>query len=388
MTGALRVLTCIETLGMGGGAESLLASLLPALRRESVFCDVLALRNFEPDFGVELEAQGFRVIRLNVARRAEWAGGLLKSRAQLALGHYDVLWSHMFEANLFAGMLRATRANAPLVVTFHGNRESTAPPHGAERVEQWVAQHLAHTCVGASTTTAAEFTAAYQLSNSTSIYNGVDVEGLIRLANASTAGEVRARLARMAGLERLPKDAFVVLVPSRFVAKKGHAVLLEALALLQRQKKRMPWVFCVGYGALRQSLTETAQKTGLKQVFFGEPLPFQSLIATMAHCDLVAIPSLREPFGLAAAEAMAVGTPALVSRVDGLAEIVGDSDCALLVEPHSAEDLAAKLAEAMRDADGRERRRAIASARVRTLFDISVCARNWSRVLRAAAGQS
>jgi glycogen synthase len=198
---------------------------------------------------------------------------------------------------------------------------------------------------------------------------------------------VRAVLEAAAGT-RIPERAFVVLVPSRFIPVKGHAVLLDALQRLHNRTNLRPWVFGFGFGSLRDSLQQQALASGLKHVFFREPLRFEQLIGVMAHSNLVLLPSLREAFGLAAAEAMAVGTPMLVTNADGLKEIVGDADCALVAEAGSADDLAEKLAEAMQDAKGLRRRRDIASTRVREHFDISVCAANWARVLRHAAGRS
>src|SRR5206468_2492524 len=44
----------------------------------------------------------------------------------------------------------------------------------------------------------------------------------------------------------------------------------------------------------------------------------------MRHLDVLVLPSRSEPFGTVLAEAMAVGTPVVATRVDGLAEVVED----------------------------------------------------------------
>jgi glycosyltransferase involved in cell wall biosynthesis len=380
----LKVLTFIETLGMGGGAESLLAALLPSLRHQGVDCDVVTLKNFEPDFGVALEGQGFRVTRLNIQRRRDWLSGLLRARRQLAEGHHQVLWSHMFWSNAFAGAVRATSPRTPLVLTFHGNRETGEPLTRAERAERHVARRLATVCVGASIGTTREFADAYGLSNAQHVYNGVDVAKLEAVAKRTPMAQVRTHFASVAGLSTLPDDAFVVVVPSRYVAKKGHAVLLDALAQLRRRHALEPFVFGFGFGEARTALMAKAHASGLKRVFFEGPLPFDTLISALAHSDLVVLPSLREPFGLAAAEAMAVNTPTLLSNVDGLKEIVGDAQCALLAEPGDVNQLAERLAFAMRNEAELKRLTEKAKVRVQTHFDMAICAARWATVLREA----
>ena len=56
--------------------------------------------------------------------------------------------------------------------------------------------------------------------------------------------------------------------------------------------------------------------------------------------DICVVPSLIEPFGLVALEALACGVPVIASAVGGLKEIVVEGKCGLLVpqamRPHSA----------------------------------------------------
>jgi glycosyltransferase involved in cell wall biosynthesis len=60
----------------------------------------------------------------------------------------------------------------------------------------------------------------------------------------------------------------------------------------------------------------------------------------LRHLDVLVLPSYQEPFGTILAEAMAVGTPVVATRVDGLPEVVEDGVTGALVEPGSPEDLA------------------------------------------------
>ncbi|MDD5557487.1 MAG: glycosyltransferase family 4 protein [bacterium] len=72
--------------------------------------------------------------------------------------------------------------------------------------------------------------------------------------------------------------------------------------------------------------------------------PPEKLPALYAAADICVVPSVwREPFGIAAVEAMAAGRPVVASRSGGLADIVEDGATGLLVEPGDARALAAAL---------------------------------------------
>ena len=63
----------------------------------------------------------------------------------------------------------------------------------------------------------------------------------------------------------------------------------------------------------------------------------------MSLCDLVVVPSLREPFGRVVIEAMACGTPVVASSVGGIVEIFEDSEGGLFCKPNDVSDLTEKV---------------------------------------------
>lgn len=79
--------------------------------------------------------------------------------------------------------------------------------------------------------------------------------------------------------------------------------------------------------------------------------------------DICVVPSLIEPFGLVALEALACGVPVIASAVGGLKEIVVEGECGLLVAPGDV----AGLGRALREAIGNKslRQRLTAGARFR-----------------------
>jgi glycosyltransferase involved in cell wall biosynthesis len=67
----------------------------------------------------------------------------------------------------------------------------------------------------------------------------------------------------------------------------------------------------------------------------------------MRHLDVLVVPSRQEPFGTVVAEAMAVGTPVVATRVGGIPEVVEDGVSGILVEPDDPAGLAAAVVEAL-----------------------------------------
>jgi glycosyltransferase involved in cell wall biosynthesis len=67
----------------------------------------------------------------------------------------------------------------------------------------------------------------------------------------------------------------------------------------------------------------------------------------MRHLDVLVLPSYQEPFGTVLAEAMAIGTPVVATRVDGLPEVVRDGVTGRLVAPGDPEGLAAAVLEVL-----------------------------------------
>ena len=73
--------------------------------------------------------------------------------------------------------------------------------------------------------------------------------------------------------------------------------------------------------------------------------------AAMAEFDLLAVPSLAEPFGTVAAEAAAAGVPVVASEVGGLSEVVLDGETGLLVKGGDVQALARAVAGLLGDPD-------------------------------------
>lgn len=121
----------------------------------------------------------------------------------------------------------------------------------------------------------------------------------------------------------------------RFARQKGFDLLVEAFALLPRDRFRL---HLGGYGQDEELIEKLAN-----------PLPHVKLFGVvndvpsfLAACDVVVIPSRWESWGLVCLEAKAAGKPIIASEVDGLCEQV--RDCGWLVPPNNVEKLAEAIA--------------------------------------------
>ena len=103
--------------------------------------------------------------------------------------------------------------------------------------------------------------------------------------------------------------------------------------------------------------------------------------------DLTVVPSIYEPFGLVALEAMASGCPCLVADTGGLREVVPNEDVGLRFRSRDPRSLAAMMERVLTDDDLRDRLVAEAAEHVRA-FDWAEVARRTLGVYAALAARS
>jgi glycosyltransferase involved in cell wall biosynthesis len=150
----------------------------------------------------------------------------------------------------------------------------------------------------------------------------------------------------------LTEEAQVILFLGRLSGKKSPDMLLEAFASLAKEAggESLRLVFAgPDEGGMQARLEEMAAQLGVaSEVQFAGAIFGEAKWAAYRDADVFVLPSQNENFGNTAAEAVAAGTPVIVTEQCGIAPLL--ADVAALVVPHDAGALAQAIHALIADA--------------------------------------
>lgn len=161
----------------------------------------------------------------------------------------------------------------------------------------------------------------------------------------------------------------------------------DAIAALPRIRRAHPGttLTVAGDGTQQDWLTECARKHRvLKATRFVGRLDHDELLVMLHRADAAVLPSHYEPFGLAALEAAAAGTPLVASNVGGLGEAVIDGDTGMSCPPRDVPALAAAVCAVLDDPAAAQQRAMAARDRLSADFDWHTVADETAQVYLAA----
>jgi glycogen(starch) synthase len=215
----------------------------------------------------------------------------------------------------------------------------------------------------------------------TAMQNGIDPADLEPVADDLNA--LRARYARA--------DERLVLLVGRLVYEKGFHLALDALAPVIKTLGNVRFVVA-GTGTAEAELRRQAWRLGLhrKGVFLGW-VGDDMLHSLYRIADMCIVPSIYEPFGIVALEAMASGCLCVVADTGGLREVVPDDGTVGLRFPSRDSAALREIVERVLTDDA-ERARLVAEAREHVLrFDWGEVARQtqavYQELLRSVPGR-
>jgi glycogen(starch) synthase len=260
---------------------------------------------------------------------------MLKAGAELA-ENADLVHGHDWLVADAADAL-ARKAGVPYLTTIHateyGRHQGWVDKHPQSHihaVETWMAGRADHviTCSHYMRGHVADI---YGLDEEriSVIPNGIDPDDLQPVGDLD---ELRARFAA-------PDERLVLLV-GRLVYEKGFQLALDALPGLIRRLGNVRFLVA-GSGTHEAELKKQAEKLGLTEhgTFMGW-IGDDVLHSLYRIADLTVVPSIYEPFGLVALEAMASGCPCIVADTGGLREVVPHRDAGLRFRAESPRSLA------------------------------------------------
>jgi glycogen(starch) synthase len=189
--------------------------------------------------------------------------------------------------------------------------------------------------------------------------NGVNFEAYARIKKEDLT-QFRNQFA-------LPQEKIVLFV-GRLVYEKGAHVLVSAVPkVLERIDAKF---VVVGNGYMRDQLSDLARRMGLAhKVMFTGFVDDETLRKLQKCADVSVVPSLFEPFGIVALEAMAAGSPVVVSDAGGLSEIVNHDVDGVKVYAGNPDSLSWAIIRVLTDEAFANRLRANAYRRVQEKYN-------------------
>jgi glycosyltransferase involved in cell wall biosynthesis len=150
----------------------------------------------------------------------------------------------------------------------------------------------------------------------------------------------------------IPTDSKLALYLGRLSTKKSPDLQLKATAELLKRPEGIPLKLVFAgpdEGGVTAGLEQMASQLGIRSsVQFTGPVFGQAKWAAYRDADVFVLPSQNENFGNTAAEAVAAGTPVIVTEQCGIAPLLANE--AGLVVPHEAGALSEALARVLGDA--------------------------------------
>jgi len=188
------------------------------------------------------------------------------------------------------------------------------------------------------------------------IPNGVDVAEFVGTFNKASFRSLYAT----------PNEKIVLFV-GRLVYEKGASLLVEAMPhILSRVNAK--FVF-VGEGYMKDQLRSRAQQLGLtEKAYFTGYVDEKTLRQLYRIADVCAFPSLYEPFGIVALEAMAARVPTVVADTGGLSEVVEHDKTGVKVYNNNVDSLAWGVIKVLTDPKYADSLKANASRKILELY--------------------
>lgn len=263
------------------------------------------------------EVYGPRFLEI-VDQYNDWIAHLSKARGA------DLVHVHDWFGTI-GGRELARRLGVPLVMSVHSTEydRTLGFPYGAILERERIGIHAADRVIAVSRQLRGQLISVY----------GASPDRVRVVYNA-----VRP-VAEDDGPER-PRD--VVLYLGRLTRMKGPDTFLRAAAVVAPSFPEIRFAVA-GEGPEYAPLIELAAQLGIgdRVLFFGK-VTEEERAALLRDAAVFVLPSVTEPFGIAALEAMAAGVPTIVSKTSGVAEVVRS---AFQVDFWDVDEFASRIAE-------------------------------------------
>jgi glycogen(starch) synthase len=315
-----------------GGLARHVRKLAEGLVRQAVVVDVLT-RAIGRDQGASPSVDEVRGVGVHRVPEPGWPRDLNRFVAwveqmnedMLAAGEalaeeraYDVIHGHDWLVAHASAML-AQRLGVPYVTTIHATEHGRHQGHVDKPPQShihWVERWMAHQAQGV-------IVCSYYMRGHVADIFGLDERRISVIPNGIDPSDLRP-VEDLQALRREfaePHERLVLLV-GRLVYEKGFQLALDAFPGVIAHVENVRFLVA-GSGTHEAALKAQAQRLGLSEhgSFLGW-IGDDALHSLYRIADLCVVPSIYEPFGLVALEAMASGCPCIVADTGGLREVV------------------------------------------------------------------
>jgi glycosyltransferase involved in cell wall biosynthesis len=367
----LHIITCLAD----GGAEAVLYHLITADRRQSH--TVISLMD-AGKYGPLLTEARIAVYALGMPRGRVTAAGLQRLWQLIRKSNADVVQTWMYHADLVGGIAARLAGKRAVVWGIHNTYLDPLRTRLMARACAGASRVIPRRIVSCSSAAARlHIGLGYAGSRIVVVHNGYDLTRFRR------DPEARVRLRAEWGVD--PETVALGMV-ARWDPTKDHANLATALASLGRVTGRKWLLILVGpdMEASNEALVRLLERHGVRDrtLLLGSR---RDVAAVMSALDLHVLSSVAEAFPNVVAEAMACGTPCVVTDVGDAGLIVGDTGW--VVPARDPDRLTGALQAAMTalgEDPARLARQRAARERIEMNFSLERMVRSYSEVWREA----
>jgi glycogen(starch) synthase len=203
--------------------------------------------------------------------------------------------------------------------------------------------------------------------------------------NINCYKDLDADLKDFRGKFALPEEKIVLFV-GRLVYEKGVHILINAVPkILSKVNAKF---IIVGSGYMKEQLLNIVRSMGLEHKVLFEGFLDESTLLKLQKCaDVSVVPSLFEPFGIVALEAMAAHSPVVASDTGGLSEIIEHEVTGLKVYPNNPDSLAWGITKVLQDDSYSKRLSDSAYKRIQDKYDWEKIAQQTKHIYEGVLGE-
>lgn len=358
----MRILHVITMLDVGG-AERLIADLLPILREKGHQVDLLLFNGVETTLKEAVSQKDIPLFELTRGKDVYhyfWdvynPSHIIKLRRYLK--KYDIVHTHNTACQLYVPLARMIFGlSVPLVTTEHSPSNRRRTKWWFKPIDKWMYnQYNSVICIADKTRKNLEdYIGPHE--NIVTISNGVDVNKFLKPIKDISS-----------------QSSFVITMVAGLRAEKDHETLFNAMTYLPDNYS----LRIVGGGVREQALKKTCERLCLNDriTFMGVQSDIPGILD---QSDILVLSSHWEGLSLSSIEGMASGRPFIASDVDGLREMVGGAG---VLFPHGDSKTLAEKIQYLCEHPDEYRQVAQRCQEKAKQYDISIMAEKYSQLYK------